>query len=164
MLLIASNLVVGTYFISYPLFPISTHHPQAENISTLDFGCVVNNVNFMPILKLDPKRCVKCAAVGRQRIVKFRKPVLPGTVASVVTDGDTNSRGDDVIILMCIVRLLDVLTDILITLNVPFIADGTGEGNTFPFHIHSFNQSTIFQHVHSFNILFMADLMYWTLA
>ena len=110
-------------------------------------------MNFMPILNLDPKRCVKCAAVGRQRVVKFRKAVLPGAAAASVTDEATNSRGDDVIILMCIVRLLDVLTDILITLNVPYVADYTGEGNSFPFHIHPCNESS--------NLIMHIFSMYW---
>ena len=111
----------------------------------------------MPLLKLDPKRCVKCTAVGRQRVVKFRKPVLPGTTTNVV-DGDSNSRGDDVIILMCIVRLLDVLTDILITLNVPFIADYTGEGTTLSFYIHSLNQDSYFN-MHNLLSMYCIDVV-----
>ena len=94
---------------------------DAEGSSVLDFGGVVAHAAFVPLVKVDPKRCVKCAAVGRQRITKFRSvpPARAGAGA-----GAGAATGDDVAIVMCVVRLLDVLTDVLITLNVPVASDG----------------------------------------
>ena len=77
----------------------------------MDFSGIIANAAFAPLVKVAPKRCVKCVAVGRQRVVKFRSKPSDG--------GQVPAKGDDVIILMCVVRLLDVLTDVLITLNVP---------------------------------------------
>jgi len=96
---------------------------DAEGSSVLDYAGVVAHAAFVPLLKVDPKRCVKCAAVGRQRITKFRSAPPSASAGAAGAVAAAAAEGDDVAIVMCVVRLLDVLTDILITLNVPVSSD-----------------------------------------
>jgi hypothetical protein len=77
---------------------------------------VITAEGFVPLLQRSTStptqrmKYPKCAVIGRQTVIKFSK---------LGVEASSNSVKEDVIILLCVVRLVDVDTDLLISLNVP---------------------------------------------
>ena len=76
---------------------------EAKNV-TVDSSAVVSDAGFAPLLS--DKALTKCAITGRQTVSKFRKDDAPLEVVQIV---------------LVVIRLPHVGTDLLLSVNVPFV-------------------------------------------
>ena len=83
--------------------------------STICHNEIIKDPKFVPNI---PSKFAKCVLIGYQTVVKFQKRDSRVQEQSA-SDANTNKNRNNVQIVMLLLRLPDVGTDVLITLNSP---------------------------------------------